>query len=212
MSQADIMLENRQNVICQSMTLFKKKGVENTTVYDLAHACHLTPRSIFRYFGSKDKLMAEVAIGFWQEIYSEIDKIYRQIASPKEVSGYTQLEEMLGGLPKAYKKLKSSLMLLAEIEIYLYKHKVLSSEFKPFENNIATLSSPIHNALDKGKNDGSIRNDLDIFRTHNLIINIIAGVTEKQAYADLDEQLRLKLQPENQIKDCCEMILKYIKA
>ena len=46
----------------------------------------------------------------------------------------------------------------------------------------------------------------------DLILNIIVGVTEKQAYADLDDKLRLKLRPENQIKDCCEMILNYVKA
>ena len=212
MSQAEIMLENRQNVIDQSIALFKKNGVEHTTVYDLAHACHLTPRSIFRYFGSKDKLMAEAAASFWKEIYSDIDKAYREIASAEEVSGYTQLEEMLGALPKAYKKLKVSLMLRAEMELYLYKHKVLSSEFKPFENNTDTFSAPIRKALEKGKKDGSIRKDIDIFRAHNLILNIIVGVTEKQAYADLDDKLRLKLRPENQIKDCCEMILNYVKA
>lgn len=212
MSQSEIMLENRQNVIAQAIALFKKNGVEHTTIYDLAHVCHLTPRSIFRYFGSKDKLMAEAAACFWEEIYHDIDKAYKEIASSEEVSGYQQLAEMLSALPKAYKKIKISIMLLQEMELYLFKHKVLSTEFKPFESGTETFRAPIREALEKGKKDGSMRKDMDVFRTHNLIINTLVGVMEKQAYVDLDDKMKTKLNAEKQLKDACDMILLFVKA
>ena len=108
--------------------------------------------------------------------------------------------------------MKISIMLLQEMELYLFKHKVLSTEFKPFEGETETFRAPIRAALEKGKKDGSMRKDIDIFRTHNLIINTLVGVMEKQAYVDLDDKMKTKLSAEKQIKDACDMVLSFVKA
>jgi AcrR family transcriptional regulator len=49
----------RAELVSEAMTLFLEKGFEATTVEDIAAAAGLSRRSYFRYFASKDDVLAE---------------------------------------------------------------------------------------------------------------------------------------------------------
>lgn len=40
-----------------AMTLFEQRGIENTTVVDIAEACEMSKTSFFRYFASKNEIL-----------------------------------------------------------------------------------------------------------------------------------------------------------
>lgn len=40
-----------------ALTLFEQRGIENTTVVDIAEACDMSKTSFFRYFGSKNEII-----------------------------------------------------------------------------------------------------------------------------------------------------------
>ncbi|MGO1544218.1 MAG: TetR/AcrR family transcriptional regulator [Gulosibacter sp.] len=47
----------REAVEDVAMTLFEQRGIENTTVVDIAEACEMSKTSFFRYFSSKNEIL-----------------------------------------------------------------------------------------------------------------------------------------------------------
>lgn len=47
----------REAVEDVAMTLFEQRGIENTTVVDIAEACEMSKTSFFRYFASKNEIL-----------------------------------------------------------------------------------------------------------------------------------------------------------
>ncbi|MFC6762512.1 TetR/AcrR family transcriptional regulator [Sulfitobacter porphyrae] len=47
----------RDDIIAAAIELFGKKGVDATTIADIAEACDVSAPTIFNYFGSKDGIL-----------------------------------------------------------------------------------------------------------------------------------------------------------
>lgn len=54
----------RDTILDAALALFQKKGFDETTVEDIAHAAGVSKRSFFRYFAAKDDLLAKSVIEY----------------------------------------------------------------------------------------------------------------------------------------------------
>ncbi|MCB1355164.1 MAG: TetR/AcrR family transcriptional regulator [Maritimibacter sp.] len=50
----------REDIIAAAIELFEKKGVDATTVSDIAEACDVSTPTVFNYFGSKDGILVAI--------------------------------------------------------------------------------------------------------------------------------------------------------
>ena len=63
MTQSEERMQNMQKVIKTAQRLFLSEGIAAVSINKIADEAGLTPMSVYRYFGSKDKLIAAV----WQD-------------------------------------------------------------------------------------------------------------------------------------------------
>ena len=49
--------ETKQEIVEAALTLFEKRGYDETTIEDIADAAAVSPRTVFRYFTSKEDLV-----------------------------------------------------------------------------------------------------------------------------------------------------------
>lgn len=52
--------KRRDDLIAAAIDLFETKGVDATTISDIAEACEVSPPTVFNYFGSKDGLLVAI--------------------------------------------------------------------------------------------------------------------------------------------------------
>ncbi len=51
----------REDIIAAAIELFEKKGIDATTIADIAEACDVSAPTVFNYFGSKDGILVAIA-------------------------------------------------------------------------------------------------------------------------------------------------------
>lgn len=60
-----------------AMTLFEERGIENTTVVDIAEACEMSKTSFFRYFSSKNEIL-------WGPFEAHVQRLYEALRKTAE--------------------------------------------------------------------------------------------------------------------------------
>ncbi|SJM65292.1 TetR/AcrR family transcriptional regulator [Gulosibacter sp. 10] len=60
-----------------ALALFEERGVENTTVVDIAEACEMSKTSFFRYFASKNEIL-------WRPFDEHVERIREGLADQPE--------------------------------------------------------------------------------------------------------------------------------
>lgn len=64
----------REALIDAALELFRCKGFEATTVDEIADAVEVSSRTFFRYFGSKEELVASMQAQIFTNMYEEFDR------------------------------------------------------------------------------------------------------------------------------------------
>jgi AcrR family transcriptional regulator len=84
----------RRSLQDAATTLFEERGYAGTTVRDIAEVAGVTERTFFRYFGSKEELLAERVLAAVPIIEAEI--CGRPVAEPPMVAVHRALTELIG--------------------------------------------------------------------------------------------------------------------
>ncbi len=70
--------KTKRSLIEVARQLFAKKGVENTTMNDIAEASKRGRRTLYTYFNSKNEIYKAVVESEFQELYKKLDEVIKQ--------------------------------------------------------------------------------------------------------------------------------------
>lgn len=70
--------KTKRNLIEVARQLFARKGVENTTMNDIAEASQHGRRTLYTYFNSKNEIYKAVVESEFQELYKKLDEVIKQ--------------------------------------------------------------------------------------------------------------------------------------
>lgn len=64
-------------ILEQALLIAKKEGIDKLSIRKLASACGIAIGSVYNYYPDKDALVTAVAESFWNNIFSDQEKLYR---------------------------------------------------------------------------------------------------------------------------------------
>ncbi len=206
MSKEKIRDENRQKVIKTAQELFISDGVAATSINRIAKETGLSAMSVYRYFGTKAKLVLAV----WQDALSVFYDGYMQRYSERSAGLKTGYEKCVA----AMEEYNNTYMLFPAW--YRYTREMLSYTTSPEGSGIDMQSIfwqfydneiplPIVHSLEAGMADGSIRQDVNVRMLLQLIVNAYTGV---DIYSDRENELL----PIDELGLYSKLIARYIKA
>jgi AcrR family transcriptional regulator len=70
-----VISKTKKNLIDVAQQLFAKKGVENTTMNDIAEASHRGRRTLYTYFSSKNEIYKAVIESELNVLYSKLEEV-----------------------------------------------------------------------------------------------------------------------------------------
>lgn len=210
-----IELDNQKNhrkeeVILAALEVFKKKGIENTKMTDIAEKAEIGVASVYRYFKTKPDLAVEAACKFWSD---EISKLYKYYTEEEflEKNSITKVKELLEIYLKLYKEHQDFIRFIDEFDRYVVKENISMERLKAYEKSIIDLKPLLINVLEQGKEEGTIRKDLNSEQFYFSINHALMCLSEKLILRGNILESDEYVQGEEQLKMIIEMAVNYIK-
>jgi len=157
----------KKNFLIQVATeLFLSRGIENTSITDIANEADVGEMTIYRYFGKKQYIVFEVVLALQNEVgkyFTEMDKVEK--GSNKLRVFYISFLKIFNDNPNYYRFIREfdNLMMIDE-----------KKELNQYEDGFAYFKNAYLAAYQLGNIDGSVNkiDNIDLFyymSTHSLM-------------------------------------------
>lgn len=187
MNQSEIREQNIQKVLQTAQDLFLRDGVADTSINSIAEHCGLSPMSIYRYFKTKDILATRV----WQ---MSMIMFYDQYFMPAYLH---EAAELQNGYEKFLACTRVYIRYYTEHpEWFAYTREMfqIASRVNEIEEKdrkdenwrgfFKEIPIPLLKALSEGKEDGSVRPDVNIYEVYQVFTNVYTGTTIYDSFTE----------------------------
>ena len=209
-----IEIENQKNqrkeeVIIAALEVFKKEGIENAKIVDIAERAEIGVASVYRYFKTKPDLVVEAACKFWKDEISELYTYYIE-ENFLNKDGITKVREILEVFLKLYNGHQEFMQFIDEFDRYVVREKISKEKLKLYEKSIIDLKPVMIDALECGKKDGTVNKKLESQQFYFSINHALMSMCQKLILRGNVIESDNFVQGEEQIKLIIEMAIKYI--
>lgn len=198
-------ITNKNKVILQALRCFIERGIDATTVAEIAEKAGLTERSVYRYFESKSDLVLETALLFWDETVKQANALYDKGAF-SGLSGAEQIRMILRSYAALYFSDPEKLIFVHEAEIYLYKHDMSRLNKNKPPAPYQEFRAPLAKAIRHGIEDGSVRDDPDVELFYNNAYDALLGLIQKMSINDFGGAGESRETSEKRLEYFCDLL------
>lgn len=200
-----------EKILTAALKLFCKKGIEDTSVEDVAREAGVGPATIYRYFETKAELAIQSGIAYWQKVSGRyLGKLEEKEYC--ESSGKEQMEQIFAIFLRIFTEEFDFLKFLQEFDVFVQKYQVSYQRLAEYENTILDLKSYVTDALEKGIEDGSLQFAYSVDEIYFSIMHTMLSLMQKLALGgkivSSDERIDLALQ----VKIAGELLVKGLSA
>lgn len=135
--------------------LFCEKGIEETSVDEIAVKAGVGSATVYRYYETKAELAIQSGVAYWKRIADTYLNVYTQ-KGYGELNGLEQLEKIMNGLAQIFEHETAFLKYLQEFDVFVRKYGIEIERLKEYEECIMSLKPGVIAALEKGKKDGTL--------------------------------------------------------
>ncbi len=198
-------------ILTAALRLFCEKGIEDTSVEDVARQAGVGPATIYRYFETKAELAIQSGIAYWKKVSGNYlekleDREYR------ESSGKEQIKRIFDILLLVFTEEFDFLKFLREFDVFVQKQQISYQRLAEYENTILNLKPYVVGALEKGLDDGSLKFSYGVDEIYFSVTHTVLSLMQKLAFGgkivSSDECVDLALQ----IKIAGELLVKGLSA
>ena len=174
---------NRDNIVAAAKELFDTKGVDRTTMDDIASLADYSKSTIYVYFRSKEDIYNSIVRDYKDILISEMEIC---IAESRDFeTAYYRLCDLLVAFQEKYPKYYASLM--GEINMTNSRKRIETQSVGQ------ELNCLIEQLLLKGINNKDIRDDIDIKPTVMYVWSAIGGIIQvaERKKSEIEGKLRM---------------------
>ncbi|GAA0443813.1 MAG: TetR/AcrR family transcriptional regulator [Bacillota bacterium] len=200
-------MKRRNSIILAAEKVFAKKGFDNTTMQEIADEENIGIATVFRYFPKKEKLIVAVAIN----IVEKYIPIFQSIADMNG-SCLDKMERMFDFFISEINEEKLENMQLLEVfKSYASLQTEPLEDIEAYNRSQNKISVILASIIEDGKQDGSIRSDIDIKKVLTTITNSFGLFSRKLLLYERIPMLKGDLEAEEQLKILKNIFIDYLQ-
>lgn len=199
-----------ERILNAALEIFCEKGLEETSIEDIAARAKVGPATIYRYFNNKAELAVQSGIAYWKKV-SEKYIFILETEDFQNHSGYEQMARIFDIFVRIFDEEYLFLKFLLEFDIFVQKYHISTEKLAEYENYILNLKPYVTNALEQGLKDHSLYFQWSVDEVYFSITHAMLSMMQKlSAHGHLlcsDERVNLILQ----VRIVKELFLKGLK-
>lgn len=201
--------QNRiQLVIEAAEEVFKERGIDQTTMQNIADRACVGVATVFRFFPKKEKLVVAVATRNLETVLHT----FHTIAEMK-VSCYEKISLLFDDFITLLNSDDSSnVKLLENFESYAAYYKEPIEDIDIFNKIYRQISDVFSTIIQQGMEDGSIRNDIPVDKVLTTVINTFGNFARKLSLQKNILTVEPDLDPKEQLLILKDILLSYLKG
>lgn len=207
--QEEIKKQRMDEVIDAALRVFIKQGIDKTKMTDIAEEAEIGVASVYRYFKTKPDIAIEAANKLWKEEIGNLEARYKRSLP----AGKTGREQVAGGLLlflEIYQEHTDFLKFLDEFDRYIVKEQIVQEKMEKYEDSIIDFKAVIIQAIESGKEDGSIRQDLNSEVYYFSVTHALMALSQKLALRGRVLTSDELINGEQQLQMILDMAIRYL--
>lgn len=195
--------QREQKILEAAMALFCEKGLEETSIDEIAGRAGVGSATIYRYYETKAQLAIQSGVEYWKKIAQQYLNV-TEIKGYSDMTGLKQLECIMDALVMIFEKERGFLKYLQEFEVFVRRYEIDMERLAAYEESIMSLKPRVTDALEKGLQDGTLSFEWSPNEVCYSLAHTAFGVMKRFAWngsmLELDSQVELILQVKIAIK------------
>ena len=192
-----------QKILEVAMELFCEKGIEETSIDEIAERAGVGSATIYRYYETKAQLAIQSGVAYWRKIAGQYLNI-TDIEGYSDMTGREQLECIMDALIAIFERERGFLKYLQEFEVFVRRYAINMERLAEYEDSIMSLKPRVTDALEKGRQDGTLFFEWSSNEVCYSLAHTAFGVMKRFAWngsmLELDSQVELILQVKIAVK------------
>ena len=195
--------QREQKILEAAMALFCEKGLDETSIEEIAGRAGVGSATIYRYYETKAQLAIQSGVEYWKKIAQQYLNL-TEIKGYSDMTGLKQLECIMDALVMIFEKERGFLKYLQEFEVFVRRYEIDMERLAAYEESIMSLKPRVTDALEKGLQDGTLSFEWSPNEVCYSLAHTAFGVMKRFAWngsmLELDSQVELILQVKIAIK------------
>ena len=184
------MAKKRERMLTVGFRIFAEKTIEVATMKEIAKACGLGYKTMFRYFGTKTALVIAIGADIWKKYAVKVEEMYRARGGDA-MNAAEELEFFLDCFLDLYQNHKDILRFIRNFETYIRHENVSKEDIQVYNSVVDGFARKFHTVYQKAEKDGTLKLGLPETEFFPTIMYIMLSASEKFAEG-------LVYQPENE--------------
>jgi len=170
--------ERSEAAVYIAAELFLKNGIEPVRMTDVAEAAGMGVASLYRYFGTKERLVVRAGILLWRDLHMLFRGVY-EAPDFAGKSGMEQISELLGVYRTLFAEHSDFIRFVADFDDYVVRSGVSAQELAEYEASILDIYPRFLGSFRRGVRDGSVRSDVDPKQYYDTVNHALMALSQK---------------------------------
>lgn len=166
-------IKTKRKILNVAQVLFTENGYDSTSIQDICEKANISKGAFFHHFQTKEFLFLEIL----NEYLTNIDKKMNEIEK-KTKNIPKAMEEMTEILEEIFITSKGKFTIFLE---FLRKSSKNEEIMKKISNHFQKFKEYVYKMIEKGKEEGSIKNDVNSIFISQIIISLAIGMILKKS-------------------------------
>ena len=174
------MAERRERMLTVGFRIFAEKTIEVATMKEIAKACGLGYKTMFRYFGTKTALVIAIGADIWKKYAVKVEEMYRARGGDV-MTAAEELSFFLDCFIDLYQNHKDILRFVRNFETYIRHENVSKEDLAVYNTVVDGFARKFHAVYQKAEKDGTLKLGLPETEFFPTILYIMLSASEKFA-------------------------------
>ena len=173
-------------IVYVAAELFLQNGIESVKMTDVAEKAEVGVASLYRYFGTKDKLVIRAGALLWRDLDTLVSDVY-EAADYLSCTGMERVSRLFGVYLRLFREQPAFIRFVGEFDSFARATRAERETMAEYEASVLNFYPVFLKAYEAGVRDGTIRPIEDARLFYDSVCHAVMALAQKLLQGEILE-------------------------